>query len=149
MFLFFFQKLALDGGNLVIPNPSSSFLPGFPACGWDQCVSLDIRIVANTTTATVANYPWIQRIITDIKTASGVDATIGPTIITNFNDLQSYYTYLEQNPNKTQVGLLLCGDQAYTAGDNIQNFCQTPNKYTYYLVLKKLNTMGVIFHAIT
>ena len=44
----------------------------------------------------------------------------------------------------------MCGDnqEDFNVNDTIVNFCGTPGKdYTYYLVLKKVNSMGVIFHA--
>lgn len=44
----------------------------------------------------------------------------------------------------------MCGDTSETyASDSLGNYCQTPTKkYTYYLILKKINSMGVIFHAL-
>ena len=76
------------------------------------------------------------------------DVNVGATAITSFGDLQNYYSELETNPNRTQAGLILCLDSSFTTGDAITNFCNTGKDHTYYLVLKKLNSMGVIFHAI-
>lgn len=78
-------------------------------------------------------------------------ATKRETPITSFANLQDLYSEIELNPNRTQIGLLMCGNnsETYEAGDQIGNYCQTPGKdYTYYLVLKKINSMGVIFHAL-
>lgn len=146
-FLYFFQKLALDNGNLVIPNPSSSPLPVYPKCGWNGCLSLDIRLVSNTTGKTLNDYAWAAQVYSDIQN-KGYDTNVGSSVISSFADLQSYYSELEANPNRTQAGLLICGDNVYTAGDNINNFCNTGKDHTYYLVLKKINTMGTVFHAI-
>ena len=48
------------------------------------------------------------------------------------------------------IGLMICGDNSENFGtDTITNYCGTQNKdYTYYLVLNKINSMGVIFHAL-
>lgn len=146
-FLYFFQSLALDNGNLLIPDPSSSPLPAFPKCSWSGCVTLDLRIASNASTSTLDTYPWIRQ-LHDSFTAKGYDVNVGTDIISNFAGLQGYYSELQQNPNKTQIGLLLCGDKVYTVGDDINNFCGTGKDYTYYLVLKKLNTLATIFHAI-
>lgn len=146
-FLYFFQSLALDNGNLLIPDPPSSALPAFPKCSWSGCVTVDIRIASNTSTSTLATYPWMQNLYNDF-TAKGYDVNVGTDIISSFSGLQQYYNELQQNPNKTQTGLLLCGDNVFTPGDNINNFCGSGKDYTYYLVLKKLNTLATIFHAI-
>lgn len=43
----------------------------------------------------------------------------------------------------------MCGDSSETfANDEISNFCQTQKSYTYYLVFKKINSLGVIFHSL-
>jgi hypothetical protein len=146
-FLYFFQRLALDNGNIVIPDPPSSPLPAYPTCSWNGCVSLDIRLAANNPAATLADYPWAQTIFKDVQ-AKGYDINLGSTVISSFSGLQDYYSELQQNPNRTQAGLLICGDNAFTVGDDINNFCNTGKDHTYYLVLKKINTMATIFHAI-
>ncbi len=52
--------------------------------------------------------------------------------------------------DRTQLGVIICGDASETYTDDMANFCTVPNKdYVYYLVLKKINSMGVIFHALT
>lgn len=146
-FLYFFQSLALDNGNLLIPDPSSSPLPAFPKCSWSDCVTLDIRIASNTSTSTLDTYPWIKQ-LHDSFTGKGYDVNVGTDIVSTFAGLQAYYSELQQNPNKTQIGLLLCGDNVFAPGDSINNFCGSGKDYTYYLVLKKLNTLATIFHAI-
>lgn len=146
-FLYSFQSLAVDNGNLVIPDPGSSPVSAYPKCGWSDCVSVDMRIVANSNASTIKNFTWISDLYDNFK-ANGYDVNVGSNIITNFTGLKSYYDELQQNPNKTQAGLLLCGDVTYLGTDDINNFCNTNTPYTYYLVLKKLNTMATIFHAI-
>lgn len=61
-FLYFFQSLAVDNGNIVIPDPASTPLQAYPQCGWNDCISVDIRIAANSATAKISDYPWIQSI---------------------------------------------------------------------------------------
>jgi hypothetical protein len=145
-FLYFFQQLALDNGNIVIPDPTSSPVPPFPKCTWNNCLSLDIRVASVTPNPNITSYPWASNVIQEMQAA--YDVNVGANAITNFADLQNYYSELETNPNRTQAGLILCLDSSFTAGDAITNFCNTGKDHTYYLVLKKLNSMGVIFHAI-
>ena len=46
--------------------------------------------------------------------------------------------------------MLFCGDTKEVFGvDALSDFCSVPTtNYAYYLVLKKINSMGYIFHAI-
>jgi hypothetical protein len=58
-----------------------------------------------------------------------------------------HYAYFEQAPNKTQIGLVLCATEvAPIWTDNLTTFCDTGKPYNYYFVLKKVNSLSVIFH---
>jgi hypothetical protein len=146
-FLYFFQQLALDNGNIVIPDPASSPLPAYPKCTWSGCLSLDIRLAAASATPDIATVEWANAVYKDVV-GKGYDVNLGTAGITSFSDLQNYYSELELSPNKTQAGLIMCLDSTFPVGDNLNNFCNTGKDHTYYLVLKKINTMGTIFHAI-
>ena len=147
LFLYAFQRLAADNSSLFIPNPQPQAVSSYQRCKTEGCVSLDIRLVANSSTAGIKDYPWIESVLNDTK-ASGIDVNVGSEPITNFNELESYYTYVEQQDNKIQAGLILCGDNNYLVDDDINNFCKTSKDHTYYLFLKKINSLGIIFHAI-
>jgi hypothetical protein len=92
-FLYFFQSLAVDNGNLLIPDPPSTPLPAYPKCGWNGCVSVDIRIASGNTAKTIKDIPWMNN-ITNQFIQSGYDVNIGPDIIDTFSGLQKYYDYL-------------------------------------------------------
>lgn len=66
IFLYGFQSLAVDNGNLVIPDPSSSPLPAYPQCGWSDCISVDLRLAASVSTAKISDYAWIQTIADEL-----------------------------------------------------------------------------------
>lgn len=112
LFLYALQSLAVDNGNFVIPNPSSEALPVFSPCTWAGCTSLEVSFVSNDPAATIDKYPWINAVMQAIKDESGVSASIRSKPITSFSDLQDYYSEIEQNPNRTQIGLLMCGDSS-------------------------------------
>jgi hypothetical protein len=112
LFLYALQSLAVDNGNFVIPNPSSQSLPTFSACTWADCNSLEVSFVSNDPAATIDKYPWISAVVQAIKDESGVSASIRSKPITSFSGLQDYYSEIEQNPNRTQIGLLMCGDSS-------------------------------------
>ncbi len=146
-FLYFFQKLALDNSSIIIPNPSSFLLPSYPKCGWSDCVSIDIRVAALLPTTDISSSPWASAVYQDIL-SRGYDVNLGASAITSFADLSKYYEELERNSNRTQAGILFCLDNTFPGTDNFTNFCNTGKDRTYYLVLKKINTMATIFHAI-
>lgn len=144
LFLYAFGSLALENGNTFLPDPTATALPAFPKCGWEGCLSLDVRFVSSVKAETYQTYPWMVEVVNSIRN-SGIDVSTDNPTISTFPELQSFYSELEQNPNKTQTGVLLCG--AGGGADNITNFC-TGKEFEYYLVLKKINSMAVIFHAL-
>ena len=85
------QSLAVDGGNKIDPNPSSSPLPAYPQCGWENCLSLQVSYVSNASKQ-VADYPWINDVLTSFKGKTGVDYEIRPQPISSFETLQDYYS---------------------------------------------------------
>ena len=109
-FLFFMQSLAVDSGNKVIPDPSTSPLPSYPQCGWEDCVSLQVSYVTNNASKTIADYPWIDGVLSLFHNKTGVNYEKRETPITSFPTLQNYYGEMESNPNRTQMGILMCGD---------------------------------------
>lgn len=149
LFLFGFQQLAEDNGNFTIKNPGASPMPAFPKCKWDGCVSLDVRLASNSTTATIDDYPWIKSVLGTVENKTGVVPSIGPTVITEYAGITNYYNELEADANKTQIGVIMCGTQNFPEEDALSGFCNTDRDYAYYLVLNKLNTMGTVFHALS
>lgn len=110
LFLYALQSLSVKNGNFVIPDPPSELLPPFSECSWSDCTSLQVSFISNNSNADFTSYPWINSVLGSVEGATGVSATRRPSPITSFADLQNYYTEIEQAPNKTQIGLLMCGD---------------------------------------
>ena len=104
------QSLAVNSGNKVIPDPASSPLPPYPQCGWDDCVSLQVSYVTNNSSKTITDYPWIDGVLSLVQTKTGINYEKREVPITSFSTLQAYYTEMENNSNRTQMGLLMCGD---------------------------------------
>lgn len=66
LFLFALQQLAVKNGDYVIPNPSSSLLPLFAPCSWNDCVSLEASLISSNPQATFDNYPWIDVVLKSV-----------------------------------------------------------------------------------
>jgi hypothetical protein len=147
LFLFAFQRLAVDNGSIFLEDPPEQAIPPFPKCGWNDCVSLDVRIVSDSKSVDINSFAWMNSTVNGIRNKN-VDVAVGSDVITSFSELQDFYSYLQSYPNRTQAALLLCGNTNFPPGENITNFCSSGSNYTYYLVLNKINSLAVIFHAL-
>jgi hypothetical protein len=92
LFLFALQQLALKNGDYIIPNPEASSLPAFPACTWDNCVSLEVSLASSNPQATFDSYPWIGSVLSSVAAETGVTANKRTKVISSFADLQDYYS---------------------------------------------------------
>ena len=110
LFLFFMQSLAVQNGDLTQPDPPVEVLPPFPKCGWDGCVSLEVSYVTNNGSKTYGDYPWIDSVLNTVSAQIGITPSKRTVPITSFSTLSDYYSEIEMNPNRTQIGLLMCGD---------------------------------------
>ncbi len=82
--------MAVDNGSILIPDPSSNLLPPFPNCTWSDCVTLDVRFIANNPAAVVDTYPWITSVV-DVFKKNGYKMSMSEVPITSFADLKKYY----------------------------------------------------------
>ena len=95
LFLFFMQSLAIDNGDKTIPDPPVEVLPPFSRCTWsDECVSLQVSFVSNNQSKTYSDYPWIDNVMGQVVSETGVDFVKRTTPITSFSTLQDYYSQL-------------------------------------------------------
>lgn len=75
-------------------------------------MTLDVRFVANNPAAVVGTYPWINYVL-DVFKKNGYKMTMGEVPITSMVDLKKYYAQVAQTPNRTQAGIIFCGDSVY------------------------------------
>ena len=93
LFLYALQYLAISNGDLTQANPPVTPLPGFSPCSWsDECVSLEISYVTNNASKNYSDYPWIDEVLSSVKSQTGVNYQKRMTPITSFSTLQDYYT---------------------------------------------------------
>lgn len=75
-------------------------------------MTLDVRFVANSPAAIIGTYPWINYVM-DVFKKNGYSVNIGEVPITSMADLKQYYGKVLETPNRTQAGVIFCGDVNY------------------------------------
>ena len=65
--------------------------------------------------------------------------------LTTYQDLKDYYESYEKPPNRTQIGVIFCGNGVPQVAQ-LSNFCDGTKDYSYYLVMNKTDSLAVIFH---
>lgn len=68
--------------------------------------------MANSPAAVIGTYPWINHVL-DVFRKNGYKMNLGEVPITSMVDLKNYYAKVAQNPNRTQAGIIFCGDNNY------------------------------------